>query len=70
MYYALYDRQTGCYMATGKNTTSKRELVNEYWAYKSIDTPMPANISLQDSIAYIESDGFAVDEDDAQFTEY
>lgn len=37
MYYRLYDTQVGRYMATGYNTTSIKELADEYASYKSID---------------------------------
>ena len=38
MYYRLFDKQTGRYMSTGYNVTSKKELKNDILSYVSVDT--------------------------------
>ena len=37
VYYRLYDKQTGGYLATGYNSTSLDELIEDYFEYKSND---------------------------------
>ena len=33
MYYRIFDTQTGCYMATGHNATSKEQVKTGVWDY-------------------------------------
>ena len=37
MYYAIFDEQTKCYLATGYNFQSKEEVAAAYISYKSVD---------------------------------
>jgi hypothetical protein len=36
-YYRLFDKQSGGYMFTGYNSTTKNELIEEFISYKSND---------------------------------
>jgi len=38
MFYAFYDNQTGRYMSSGLNCTSKEEAIGQMASYLSIDT--------------------------------
>lgn len=37
MYYAIFDTQTGCYLATGYNAESKKEVADAYVSYASTE---------------------------------
>lgn len=74
MYYRLYDEQTGRYMGTGYNTESKKELIEDYISYKSIDWDKDTmdyykSLSEQAMIAIIEDDEFTIEESKTKFTE-
>lgn len=74
MYYRLYDKQTGRYMATGYNAKSKTELINDYISYKSEgmedeDIEELKNDTVDDVISFIEADEFTIEESEEKFDE-
>ena len=74
MFYRLYDTQTGCYMATGYNDKSKKELKASYISYKSNDLDdedekMLKNASAKDVMSLIEADEFVIEKSKKRFPE-
>lgn len=71
MFYRLYDKQTGGYMATGLNTTSHDELAEEYVSYKSLDVDDEEdgyeNLSTEEVIDRIKGDDFEIEESEEPF---
>lgn len=81
MYYKLYDTQTQRDMATGYNTTSFKELCDEYISYKSIDfeeeetekhfnTLLESDKGIKEIITYIRDDEFLIESSLTPFKEY
>lgn len=75
-YYALFDNQTGRYLATGMNSTSLNELFKDYSNYKSIDYDDEKDfrtyfnsLSLEDKISFVYSDDFSIEKQDEEFEE-
>lgn len=75
-YYALFDNQTGRYLATGMNSTSLNELFEDYSYYKSIDYDDEEDfrtyfnsLSLIDKINFVYSDDFSIEKQDEEFEE-
>lgn len=68
MFYRLYDTQTGCYMATGYNASSKEELKNDFISYKQGDA-QDEFLEDVDIIDTILSDDFIIEESDIPFDE-
>lgn len=76
MFYAFYDNQTGRYMYSGLNCTSKEEAVKQIVSYLAIDTDkktirkmLDKKISIENRIAMIEAHGFTFEEDEKEFPE-
>lgn len=72
--YRLYDNQCGRYMATGYNTTSKKQLADHYASYKSNDWDngdieegeetmweIWDRMSINDKIDFIRNDDFTIE---------
>lgn len=75
-YYALFDEQTGRYLATGLNSTNLNELLEDYSDYKSVDYDGIGefrtyfnSMSLDDKINFINLDGFSIEKQDKEFEE-
>lgn len=75
-YYALFDNQTCRYLATGMNSTSLNELLEDYSNYKSIDYDDEEDfrtyfnsMSLEDKISFVYSDDFSIEKQDEEFEE-
>lgn len=75
-YYALFDVQTGRYLATGLNSTSLNELFKDYSDYKSVDYDDEEefrtyfnSMPFEDKINFICSDNFYIEEQDEEFEE-
>jgi len=74
MYYRLYDEQTGRYMGTGYNAESKKELIEDYIGYKSIDWDKDTveyykSLSEKAMISIIEDDEFVIEKSKTKFKE-
>jgi hypothetical protein len=74
MYYRLFDRQTGCLMATGYNDKSKKQLSESYLSYKSVDIEdgdedFYKKLSTKEIINLIEQDEFTVEKSKNKFSE-
>jgi len=74
MYYRLYDTQCNRYMATGCNTRSKKELVEHYLSYKSVDFEEEdilhySKLPIKELITMIESDEFEIEKSKTKFEE-
>lgn len=73
MYYRLLDTQTGCYMATGYNVKSLKDLVNDYIDYKvngdcdDEDKVVFESMSIDSVISFIEFDGFIIERSKVKF---
>lgn len=75
-YYALFDGQTGRYLATGLNSTNLNELLEDYSDYKSVDYDGEGefktyfnSMPLEDKINFINLDGFSIEKQDKEFEE-
>lgn len=75
-YYALFDGQTGRYLATGLNSTNLNELFEDYSDYKSVDHDGEGefrtyfnSMLLEDKINFINLDGFTIEKQDKEFEE-
>ena len=76
MFYAFYDNQTGRYMSSGLNCTSKEEAIGQMASYLSIDTDkktireiLDKKIPIKDRIAMIEAHDFTFEESEEEFPE-
>ena len=76
MFYGFYDTQTGRYMASGLNCTSKEDAVEQMASYLSIDTDkktiremLDKNIPIEKRIAMIEAHYFTFEESEKEFPE-
>lgn len=76
MFYAFYDNQTGRYMSSGLNCTSKEEAIGQMASYLSIDTDkktiremLDKTIPIEDRIAMIEAHDFTFEESEEKFPE-
>jgi hypothetical protein len=72
MYYRLYDLQTGCHMATGCNTESRDELVEQFKDYWSDDLEEEDkeyfnNLTTDEVIQFIKDNEFTIEESEEQF---
>ena len=73
MYYRLFDKQCGRYMATGYNSGSLSELIEEYIYYMSSDIDDLrdySKLSTQEMFELIQSDEFEIDSSENMFEEY
>ena len=76
MFHAFYDNQTGCYMSSGLNCTSKEQAIGQMASYLSIDTDkktiremLDKNIPIEKRIAMIEAHDFTFEESEKEFPE-
>jgi hypothetical protein len=75
MYYRLYDTQTGCYLATGYNDKSKKDLKESYLSYKSVDWDSEEteahykNLTTREIFTQIAEDDFVIEESKIKFDE-
>lgn len=72
MYYALFDKQTGNYLHTGYNSTSREQLADEYAEYKKEgtedeDADIIDNMSTNEVLAFAETDEFEIHEQETPF---
>jgi hypothetical protein len=72
-YYRLYDNQTGCYMATGYNAESFKDLREQYISYKSVDLDEEEedlnSLSDKDIEGRIKDDDFVIEISETPFRE-
>jgi hypothetical protein len=74
MYYRLFDRQTGCHMATGYNAKTKKDLANSYKSYKSVDfegddEDFLESLSVNKTLKMIEEDEFSIETSNMKFSD-
>jgi len=75
MFYRLFDKQTGRYMATGYNSTSLNELIESYSDYfgesdwDDEDLEIFNNLSKSDKLKQIESNEFVIEKSKRKFEE-
>lgn len=76
MFYAFYDNQTGRYMSSGLNCTSKEEAVGQMASYLSIDTDektiremLDKTVPIEDRIAMVEAHDFTFEKSEEKFSE-
>jgi hypothetical protein len=72
MYYRIYDKQTGCYMATAYNSKTFKEMKDDFISYKSVDssvTPLK-KMNRKDFVNYMESEDFILEQELTKFEEY
>ena len=74
VYFRLNDQQTGRYMATGYNSTSREQLAKQYREYVSIDDDeedeaMYASITTDGILDICRSNGFDIEASDVPFEE-
>lgn len=73
MYYRLYDKQTGAYLATGYNSESLENLENDYISYKEIDDseedPIKEIIKKHGIVEVLKMDDFIVESSEIKFDE-
>lgn len=72
MYYRLYDKQTGRYMFTGYNSSSKKELIEDFILYKSSELEeqellMLKSITKKQMFDFIESCDFIIEKSSKKF---
>jgi len=72
VYYRLYDKQTGGYLATGYNSTSLNELIEDYLEYISNgledeDIDKINNMRKKDKLSFIESNNFIIEKNNIKF---
>jgi len=75
MYYRLFDNQCHCYMATGNNARSLKELIEDYWQYKSVDMEQEdleicKKLKIKEQKSFIITDGFTIETSNKPFEEF
>ena len=69
MWYRIFDKDTGCYLATGYNSKTFKEMKDDFIGYKSIDTSisMLKRMNRKDFVNYMESDNFILEQELTKF---
>ena len=72
MFYRIYDKQTGCYLATGYNSSTFKELKESFISYKSVDSSVSQlkRLSRKDFVDYMETEDFILEQEMIKFEEY